>query len=121
MVGLSAQGHMLAERPAQGKGKKQESALVGPGSVLGAAAFLSSTRSRAAVRAAGTCRLAAFGPQELEALLVSAPVNCKVYYVQAHALLSTWLCPGGRGVCGVVVKVSWWYVRHKPQMTTSSC
>ncbi|CAL8463928.1 g3463 [Coccomyxa elongata] len=63
------EGNMLAERPAQGKGKKQESALVGPGSVLGAAAFLSSTRSRAAVRAAGTCRLAAFGPQELEALL----------------------------------------------------
>ena len=63
-----AQGNMLAERA--GKGKKQESGLVGPGSVVGAAAFLSSTRSRTAVRAAGTCRLAAFGPQELEALLV---------------------------------------------------
>lgn len=64
------QGNMLAER-AGGKGRKQESGLVGPGSVLGAAAFLSSTRARATVRAAGTCRLAAFGPQELEALLVS--------------------------------------------------
>lgn len=67
-VGPCAQGNMLAERA--GKGKKQESGLVGPGSVVGAAAFLSSTRSRTAVRAAGTCRLAAFGPQELEALLV---------------------------------------------------
>ncbi|EIE18912.1 patatin-domain-containing protein, partial [Coccomyxa subellipsoidea C-169] len=61
------EGNMLAERA--GKGKKQESGLVGPGSVVGAAAFLSSTRSRTAVRAAGTCCLAAFGPQELEALL----------------------------------------------------
>lgn len=77
---------MLAERPAQGKGKKQESALVGPGSVLGAAAFLSSTRSRAAVRAAGTCRLAAFGPQELEALLVSALLVNNLRSVKGHVL-----------------------------------
>jgi CRP-like cAMP-binding protein len=65
---------MLAERTPSSttkkKGKKQESALVGHGSVLGAAAFLSSTRSRAAVRAASTCHIAAFGPAELEALLV---------------------------------------------------
>ncbi len=60
---------MLAERP--GKGKKKETALLGPGSVLGAAAYLSSTRSRACMRAATSCRLAAFGAQELEALLVS--------------------------------------------------
>ena len=72
---------MLAERTPSGKkGKKQESGLVGPGSVLGAAAFLSSTRSRAAVRAASTCKIAAFGPQELEALLVN--VLCT-----AHSLL----------------------------------
>lgn len=68
-----AQGNMLAERA--GKGKKQESGLVGPGSVVGAAAFLSSTRSRTAVRAAGTCCLAAFGPQELEALLVRCSLH----------------------------------------------
>ena len=59
---------MLAERPA--KGKKKETALLGPGSVLDAAAYLSSTRSRACMRAATSCRLAAFGAQELEALLV---------------------------------------------------
>ncbi len=84
-----SQGNMLAERPVQGKGKKQESALVGPGSVLGAAAFLSSTRSRAAVRAAGTCRLAAFGPQELEALLVSALANCNGCKCEGHMLSCT--------------------------------
>ena len=67
---LCVQGNMLAERP--GRGRKKDSGLVAPGSVLSAAAFLSSTRSRAAVRAAGTCRLAAFGPAELEALLVRA-------------------------------------------------
>jgi hypothetical protein len=61
---------MLAERPA--KGKKKETALVGPGSILDAAAYLSSTRSRASMRAATVCRLAAFGAHELEALLVSA-------------------------------------------------
>ena len=60
---------MLAERPA--KGKKKETALLGPGSVLDAAAYLSSTRSRASMRAATSCRLAAFGAHELEALLVS--------------------------------------------------
>lgn len=59
---------MLAERPA--KGKKKETALLGPGSVLDAAAYLSSTRSRASMRAATSCRLAAFGAHELEALLV---------------------------------------------------
>lgn len=64
------QGNMLAERPA--KGKKKETALVGPGSILDAAAYLSSTRSRASMRAATVCRLAAFGAHELEALLVSA-------------------------------------------------
>jgi CRP-like cAMP-binding protein len=83
-----AQGTMLAERAlsgkVKGKGKKQESGLVGPGSILGGAAFLSSTRSRAAVRAASTCHIAAFGPQELEALLVhawpayTAPPMCKI-------------------------------------------
>ena len=60
---------MLAERRA--KGKKKETALLGPGSMLDAAAYLSSTRSRASMRAATSCRLAAFGAQELEALLVS--------------------------------------------------
>ena len=63
------QGNMLAERRA--KGKKKETALLGPGSMLDAAAYLSSTRSRASMRAATSCRLAAFGAQELEALLVS--------------------------------------------------
>jgi len=60
---------MLAERPA--KGKKKDTALLGPGSVLDAAAYLSSTRSRASIRAATSCRMAAFGAHELEALLVS--------------------------------------------------
>ena len=45
------------------------------GSLLDAAAYLSSTRSRAAVRAAEACTLVAFGPSELEALLVGTPLH----------------------------------------------
>lgn len=74
---MCVQGNMLAERP--GTGKRKESGLVAPGSVLSAAAFLSSTRSRATVRAAGTCRLAAFGPQELEALLVRSALCGEIW------------------------------------------
>ena len=77
---------MLAERPT--KGRKKETALLGPGSVLDAAAYLSSTRSRALVRAAASCRLAAFGAQELEALLVS----------EAPGRMS-FLCAGGNPCC----------------------
>ncbi len=43
--------------------------MVAPGSLVSAAAFLSSTRARATVRAADACTLAAFGPAEMEALL----------------------------------------------------
>ncbi|KAK9814559.1 hypothetical protein WJX72_007850 [[Myrmecia] bisecta] len=61
------EGHLVAER--QKKSGKADSALIGPGSLIGCAAYLSSTRTSAAVRAAETCHLAAFGAHELEALL----------------------------------------------------
>ena len=67
------QGRLLAERKT--KEGKAESGLVGPGSLLGCAAFLSSSRSREAVRAAETCSLAVFGPQELENLLVRSTLE----------------------------------------------
>jgi len=61
----------VAERPRAGvRGGRLESAMVAPGSLVSAAAFLSSTRARATVRAADACTLAAFGPAEMEALLV---------------------------------------------------
>lgn len=68
------EGRALAQRPRQGAGHhrnpRSEAATVLPGSLVSAAAFLSSTRARAAVRAAEPCVLAAFGPAEMEALLV---------------------------------------------------
>lgn len=46
--------------------------MVSPGSLLGTAAYLSSTRSRASVKALTTCKVVGFGVQELEVLLVSS-------------------------------------------------
>ena len=63
------QGHMLAERTK--KSGQLESAVVVPGSLLGCAAYLSSTKTRAVIRTAEACKLVAFGPHELEKLLVS--------------------------------------------------
>ncbi len=68
----------MAERPRQGsKSGRLESATVAPGSLISAAAFLSSTRARASVRAAELCTLAAFGPCEMEALLVRHTHNIR--------------------------------------------
>ena len=63
------QGHMFAERTK--KSGQLESAVVVPGSLLGCAAYLSSTKTRAVIRTAEPCKLVAFGPHELEKLLVS--------------------------------------------------
>lgn len=60
---------MLAERP--GPDGTRDEAAVEAGSIISAAAFLSGTRTTAAVRAARRCRLLALGNAELEALLVS--------------------------------------------------
>lgn len=60
---------MLAERTK--KSGQLESAVVVPGSLVGCAAYLSSTKTRAVVTAAEPCKLVAFGPHELEKLLVS--------------------------------------------------
>lgn len=59
---------MLAERTK--KSGQLESAVVVPGSLVGCAAYLSSTKTRAVVTAAEPCKLVAFGPHELEKLLV---------------------------------------------------
>ena len=64
---------MLAERTK--KSGQSESAVVVPGSLVGCAAYLSSTKTRAVVTAAEPCRLVAFGPHELERLLVSAAMT----------------------------------------------
>ena len=64
---------MLAERTK--KSGQSESAVVVPGSLVGCAAYLSSTKTRAVVTAAEPCRLVAFGPHELERLLVSAAIT----------------------------------------------
>ncbi len=63
------QGHMFAERTK--KSGQLESAVVVPGSLLGCAAYLSSTKTRAIIRTAEPCKLVAFGPHELEKLLVT--------------------------------------------------
>ncbi len=63
------QGHMFAERTK--KSGQPESAVVVPGSLLGCAAYLSSTKTRAIIRTAEPCKLVAFGPHELEKLLVT--------------------------------------------------
>ncbi len=63
------QGHMFAERTK--KSGQLESAVVVPGSLLGCAAYLSSTKTRAVIRTAEPCKLVAFGPHELEKLLVT--------------------------------------------------
>ncbi len=63
------QGHMFAERTR--KSGQLESAVVVPGSLLGCAAYLSSTKTRAIIRTAEPCKLVAFGPHELEKLLVT--------------------------------------------------
>ncbi|DBB17173.1 TPA: hypothetical protein ACH3X3_014241 [Trebouxia sp. C0006] len=60
-------GHMFAERTR--KSGQLESAVVVPGSLLGCAAYLSSTKTRAIIRTAEPCKLVAFGPHELEKLL----------------------------------------------------
>lgn len=62
------QGRLLAER--KGKNGQAESVQVTPGSLIGCAAFLSSSRNRETVRASQTCTLAVFGPKELDALMV---------------------------------------------------
>lgn len=67
---LPMQGNLVAERPHMDDPAKRESGFIPPGSLLGSAAYLSSTRSRASVRAAETCQIAGFGSQELETLLV---------------------------------------------------
>ena len=67
------QGHMLAERTK--KSRQLESAVVVPGSLVGCAAYLSSTKTRAVVTAAEPCKLVAFGPHELEKLLVSVGIT----------------------------------------------
>lgn len=61
---------MFAERTK--KTGQSESAVVVPGSLVGCAAYLSSTKTRAVVKAAESCKLVSFGPHELEKLLVSA-------------------------------------------------
>lgn len=66
------QGHMFAER--LGSDGKTESAVVGPGSLISCAAFLSGTRSRASLQAAEMCRIVVLGSEELDILLVS--VDC---------------------------------------------
>ncbi len=66
---FNLQGAMLAERP--GPDGTRDEAAVEAGSIISAAAFLSGTRTTAAVRAARRCRLLALGNAELEALLVS--------------------------------------------------
>ena len=63
------QGHMFAER--LGSDGKSESAVVGPGSLVSCAAFLSGTRSRASLQAAEMCRIVVLGSEELDLLLVS--------------------------------------------------
>ncbi|KAA6424228.1 MAG: patatin-like phospholipase domain-containing 7, partial [Trebouxia sp. A1-2] len=65
------QGHMFAERTK--KSGQLESAVVVPGSLLGCAAYLSSTKTRAIIRTAEPCNLVAFGPHELEKLLAVNP------------------------------------------------
>ena len=60
---------MFAERTK--KTGQSESAVVVPGSLVGCAAYLSSTKTRAVVKAAESCKLVSFGPHELEKLLVS--------------------------------------------------
>ena len=77
---------MLAERTK--KSGQSESAVVVPGSLVGCAAYLSSTKTRAVVTAAEPCKLVAFGPHELERLLVSAALtltvspNLKAYWLR---------------------------------------
>ena len=59
------------ERPKH-NGTGTESASISQGSLVGCAAYLSSTRAWATVTAAQTCKVAAFGNQELEMVQVSA-------------------------------------------------
>ena len=66
---------MLAERTK--KSGQLESAVVVPGSLVGCAAYLSSTKTRAVVTAAEPCKLVAFGPHELEKLLVCLALTSK--------------------------------------------
>ena len=68
MFSLLWQGHLFAERTR--KSGQSESAVVAPGSLVGCAAYLSSTKTRAVVKAAEACKLVSFGPHELEKLLV---------------------------------------------------
>ena len=62
------QGRLLAERT--GKNGKSESVLVAPGSLIGAASFLSSSRNRESIRASQTSVVAVFGLQELDSMMV---------------------------------------------------
>lgn len=87
---MYVQGHMFAERTK--KSGQPESAVVVPGSLLGCAAYLSSTKTRAVLRTAEACKLIAFGPHELEKLLVrSMPIMlgiCNTHvcaYLYIHA------------------------------------
>ena len=71
----NVQGTLRAERPQWDDPLVQESGLIPPGSLLGTAAYLSSTRNRSSVRAASSCQIAGFGSQELESLLVSPALS----------------------------------------------
>ena len=62
---------MVAERVSL-SGKRTESALVGPGSLLDGAAFLSCSHTQCKVWAAGRSLLAAVGAPELDALVAAA-------------------------------------------------
>lgn len=79
---------MFAERTK--KAGRSESAVVVPGSLVGCAAYLSSTKTRAVVKAAEPCKLVSFGPHELEKLLVMPPHCCNHSFTATYAAVP---CP----------------------------
>ena len=63
------QGQCEIERPADDN-SASERVTIAQGSLVGCAAFLSSTRARATIRAARTCKIAAFSAAQMETVLV---------------------------------------------------
>ncbi|KAK9808186.1 hypothetical protein WJX73_006212 [Symbiochloris irregularis] len=83
------EGNLLAERAGREGQATTDSGLIPPGSLVGSAAYLSSTRSRSAVRAVAACKVVAFGAQELESLLGASSAT----FVELMLAAARALCP----------------------------
>lgn len=77
------QGRLIAER--KQKDGRRESVHITPGSFISCASFLSSSRTREAIRATERSAVLVFNPQELAVLRVSPhPCHCTSQHTPAH-------------------------------------